>query len=48
MTVAFLPWELWELAHGMSVFRVGILLTNLVVLAYLIWLLDRKKKAATV
>lgn len=44
VTVAFLPWELWELAHGASVFRIGILLTNLAVLAYLVWLLNRKKK----
>ena len=46
MTVAFLPWELWELAHGVSLFRVGVLITNLLVLGYLLWLLDRKKKAA--
>ena len=44
ITVAFLPWELWELAHGASPFRIGILLTNLAVLAYLVWLLNRKKK----
>jgi uncharacterized membrane protein (DUF2068 family) len=45
LTVAFLPWELWELAHGASGFRVGLLMTNLAVLAYLVWLLNRKKKA---
>jgi uncharacterized membrane protein (DUF2068 family) len=45
LTVGFLPWELWELAHGASAFRIGILLTNLAVLAYLLWLLNRKKKA---
>ncbi len=44
LTIAFLPWELWELAHGASPFRVGILLTNLIVLAYLVWLLKLKKK----
>jgi uncharacterized membrane protein (DUF2068 family) len=44
LTIAFLPWELWELAHGPTMFRVGILLTNLAVLAYLLWLLNRKKK----
>ncbi len=43
LTVAFLPWELWELAHGPTPFRIGILLTNLAVLAYLVWLLNRKK-----
>jgi uncharacterized membrane protein (DUF2068 family) len=46
MTVAFLPWEIWELAHGANIFRVGILLTNLLVVVYLLWLLNRKKKAA--
>jgi uncharacterized membrane protein (DUF2068 family) len=43
LTVAFLPWELWELAHGASGFRVGLLATNLAVLGYLVWLLQRKK-----
>ena len=45
LTVAFLPWEVWELAHGVSLFRIGLLLTNLAVLAYLAWLLNRKKQA---
>jgi len=45
LTIAFLPWELWELAHGLSPFRIGVLLTNLAVLGYLVWLLNRKKKA---
>ena len=46
LTIAFLPWELWELAHGVNSLRVGLLMTNLAVLAYLVWLLNRKKKAA--
>ena len=46
LTIAFLPWELWELAHGPTLFRVGLLLTNIAVLAYILWLLNRKKKAA--
>ena len=47
LTIAFLPWELWELAHGVNGLRVGLLLTNVVVLGYLVWLLNRKKKAKT-
>ncbi len=42
----FLPWELWELARRPSWVRLGLLLINLAVLGYLLWLLERKKKAA--
>jgi uncharacterized membrane protein (DUF2068 family) len=43
LTISFLPWELYELAHRPSWFRLGLLLTNLAVLAYIVWLLRRKK-----
>lgn len=43
LTVMFLPWELFELARKPDAFRVGVLLINLAVLAYLVWLLRRKK-----
>ncbi len=43
LTVAFLPWELWELARRPSWFRLGLLLLNLLVLWYLIWLIRRKR-----
>jgi len=46
LTISFLPWELFELARHPNWFRLSLLLINLAVLAYLIWLL-RKKKAAT-
>jgi uncharacterized membrane protein (DUF2068 family) len=46
LTISFLPWELYELARRPSWFRLGLLLINLAVLAYLIWLLQRKKQAA--
>jgi uncharacterized membrane protein (DUF2068 family) len=46
LTVMFLPWELWELARRPSWVRLGLLLINLAVLGYLLWLLERKKKAA--
>ena len=42
LTVAFLPWELFELAREPSLFRLGLLIINLLVLVYLLWLLRRK------
>lgn len=46
LTVMFLPWELFELARDPNLMRLSLLLANLVVLAYLIWLLRRKKQSA--
>ena len=43
VTMSFLPWELYELARKPDWFRLGLLLINLMVLAYLVWLLQRKK-----
>lgn len=45
LTTIALPWELYELVRDPSWGRVALLATNLVVLAYLVWLLQRKKKA---
>src|SRR5580704_4315821 len=42
LTVSFLPWELYELARRPDWFRVSLLLINLAVLWYLVWLLRRK------
>jgi uncharacterized membrane protein (DUF2068 family) len=42
LTISFLPWELFELARRPSWFRLGLLLINLAVLWYLVWLLQRK------
>ena len=42
LTISFLPWELYELARRPSWFRLGLLLINLAVLWYLLWLLRRK------
>ena len=47
LTLSFLPWELYELARHTSWFRAGLLLINLLVLIYLLWLLRRKREAAT-
>jgi uncharacterized membrane protein (DUF2068 family) len=44
LTVSFLPWELYELVRRPDWFRVSLLLINLAVLAYLVWLLQRKKQ----
>jgi uncharacterized membrane protein (DUF2068 family) len=47
LTVMFLPWELYELARHASWMRLSLLLINLVVLGYLVWVLDRKKKSTS-
>jgi uncharacterized membrane protein (DUF2068 family) len=46
LTMSFLPWELYELVRQTNWFRFGLLVINLAVLAYLIWLLQQKKKRA--
>lgn len=46
LTVMFLPWELYELMRRPSWIRLGLLVINLLVLAYLLWILDRKKKTS--
>jgi len=43
LTISFLPWELYELVHRPDWFRLSLLLINLAVLWYLVWLLRRKK-----
>lgn len=48
LTVSFLPWELYELVRRPSWFRLGLLLVNLAVLAYLVWLLRRKKPSVVI
>ena len=45
LTVLFLPWELYEIVRRFTLLHVGLLATNLLVLAYLLWLLARKKKS---
>lgn len=42
LTILFLPWEFYELVKDATVFRVGLLIINLMVLAYLVWLLRRR------
>jgi uncharacterized membrane protein (DUF2068 family) len=47
LTVSFLPWELYELARKPDWFRLSLLLINLAVLWYLVWLLRRKKQVGS-
>jgi len=42
LTVSFLPWEIYELARHPNLFRLSILVINLMVVGYLVWLLRRK------
>ncbi len=46
LTVAALPWEIYEIIRDANWMRVALLLINLAVLGYLIWLLQRKKTLA--
>ena len=46
LTISFLPWELYELARSPDLVRLALLLANLAVLGYLVWLLRRKKTEA--
>lgn len=45
LTISFLPWELYELVRRPNWFRLSLLLINLAVLAYLVWLLRQKRLA---
>jgi len=44
LTISFLPWELYELARDPEMIRLALLLANLVVLGYLVWLIRRKRQ----
>lgn len=46
VTTSFLPWELYEICRKPDLIRIGLLLVNLMVLAYLLWLLRRNRRAA--
>ena len=47
LTMSFLPWELYELGRHPNWFRLSLLLINLAVLWYLVWLLRKKKTTET-
>jgi len=44
VTASFLPWELYEIVRRPDWVRVCLLLVNLLVLAYLVWLLRRNRR----
>jgi uncharacterized membrane protein (DUF2068 family) len=48
LTIAFLPWEVYELARELTWIRALLLLTNILVVVYLVWLLrsNRAKREA--
>jgi uncharacterized membrane protein (DUF2068 family) len=48
VTVSFLPWEVYEIMRRPDLVRVGLLVANLAVLAYLLWWLNRGRKKETV
>ena len=47
LSVSFVPWELWELARRPTPWHFGILVANLVIVAYLLWMLKRKRVRQT-
>ena len=47
LTVVFLPWEIFELIREATPFHLALFASNLAVLAYLLWLLNRRKQHAT-
>jgi uncharacterized membrane protein (DUF2068 family) len=48
VTLSFLPWECYEIARRPDWVRVCLLVANLIVLAYLVWLLGRNRRVETV
>ena len=43
LTTLGLPWEIYEMARHFTVWKAGLFVVNILVLAYLIWLLRRKR-----
>ena len=43
-SLIFLPWELYELARHPNIWRLGILIANLLIVAYLLWTLSRMRR----
>ena len=48
LSVSFVPWEAFELLRRPSVWRLVILLMNLLITSYLVWLLRRKRQRSAV
>ncbi len=43
LSVSFVPWELFELSRRPTPLRFAVLATNIAVVAYLLWMLKRKR-----
>ena len=48
LTASFLPWELIELIHHLNWTRGVVIIVNIVVLAYLLWYVQRMRKQQSV
>ncbi|GAA3760881.1 DUF2127 domain-containing protein [Terriglobus aquaticus] len=48
LSTAFVPWELWELLRHPQWWRLAVPLVNLMIVAYLVWLLRRKRQRGAV
>jgi uncharacterized membrane protein (DUF2068 family) len=46
LTMAALPWESYELLEKFQPYKLALLLVNLMVLAYLLWVLKKKRQRA--
>ena len=44
LTILALPWELFELVRRFTWVRIAVLVVNILVLVYLVWLLGRKRR----
>ncbi len=47
LSVSFVPWEMYEVIRHGNFWRLMILLMNLAITAYLVWLLRRKRRQGT-
>lgn len=47
LTTLGLPWEIYEMFHHFTLWKFGLFFVNVLVLAYLIWLLRRKRQRET-
>ena len=43
-SLVFLPWEIYELTRHPNIWRLGILIANLLIVAYLLWTLSRMRR----
>lgn len=48
LSTAFVPWELWELARHPQWWRLAVPVINLLIVAYLVWLLRQKRRRGSV